>query len=426
MNKFITESGIEFYYDSSNNSMYNNKKELISAPQDPGIDYKDLAKNHNTIIKTRNPVALRILFGHACNYSCSYCMQKDIGNPNERAKSIHIDSFINNVKLLNLDNLERVELWGGEPFLYWNDIKEVMTQLDKEGLHFFISTNGSPLRQKHIDFFKTLKATIALGISHDGPGQEALRGEEILNKPHIQKVLKQLDNLYPKVQFSFNTVISNTNWNLFKINAFFYKFVRELGLKNTTLSFTLGRSYDKTDSKNSFDCVVEDLQGFEELCNDYIDKCIRQLKEEGLSKSLPILQSNIFNGSAGSIKYAQLMRSIIPITMTSNCGADAKDVLSLDTQGNIRLCPHTEYISGNITSLNSFEVGGMDLTKKISHCGNCSVKRLCKSSCPINFPSKTFLKNCRAEKIWYGAIQLGAFALLFGERCYKAPLPQSH
>lgn len=422
--KFVTKSGIEFYYDSIENAMYNKDNELISAPISK--NYDKLKEGHNTEFKTKTPVALRILFGHACNYSCSYCMQKDIGNPNERPKSIYAEDFIKNLNILNLKGLERVELWGGEPFLYWEDIKSVMLALDKPGLHFFISTNGSPLRQKHVDLFKRLKATVALGISHDGPGQEALRGEEILHKPHIQEVFKQLDNLYPKVQFSFNTVISNTNWDLFAINEFFYKHAQSLKLKNPTLSFTLGRSYDETDSKNSFDVVVEDLEGLELMCTKFINAHIKQLKEFGLRKDLPLMHCNIFNGSAGSIKYAQHMREIIPITMTSNCGADSEDILSLDIKGNIKLCPHVENISGKLTQLDSYKIEGMNLHKKDSHCGSCHVKRLCKSSCPIAFPDKTFIKNCKAEKIWYSAIQLGAFSLLYGEECYRDPLPQSH
>jgi hypothetical protein len=43
------------------------------------------------------------------------------------------------------------------------------------------------------------------------------------------------------------------------------------------------------------------------------------------------------------------------------------------------------------------------------------VKRLCKSSCPIDFPTEVFLHNCRVEKIWFSAIQQNSFALLFGE-----------
>jgi radical SAM protein with 4Fe4S-binding SPASM domain len=101
------------------------------------------------------------------------------------------------------------------------------------------------------------------------------------------------------------------------------------------------------------------------------------------------MNCNIFNGSAGSIKYAQHMKETIPITMTSNCGADAEDILSLDIQGNIRLCPHTEHISGKLTQLNTIEIKGMDLLKKGTHCGTCHVKRLCKSSFQIKPLSKT-------------------------------------
>ena len=146
-------------------------------------------------------------------------MQKDLGNPDERPENKQLRQFIDSVeKYLDLENLERIELWGGEPFLYWKDIVPIMEFLDHEKRHFYISTNGSALRQKHIDFFKTLKSSVMIGISHDGPGQELLRGEDIFDKKLVTSVIKQFDDLYPKIQYSFNPVVSLHNYDLMKIN----------------------------------------------------------------------------------------------------------------------------------------------------------------------------------------------------------------
>jgi radical SAM protein with 4Fe4S-binding SPASM domain len=294
-----------------------------------------------------------------------------------------------------------------------------MKYLDKKGRHFFISTNGSALRQKHVDFFKTLESSVMLAISHDGPGQELLRGEEILDKPAVTNTLKQLDDMYPKVQFSFNCVVSLQNYDLFKINKFFREASDKIGLKNIRLSYILARIYDATNSQNSAEHVISDidLQNFKQTLNDYIEAEIKQLKELGLDRSLPMIQSNLVSGEVGSYSYAKKMRHQVPITMTSNCGADAADILSLDIMGNIRLCPHTSenYIAGHINNLKGVRIVQLDLNRKKSHCADCNVRRLCKSSCPIEFPDEVFLQNCRAEKVWYGAIQNKALKLIFGE-----------
>ena len=408
------------YYEIDSNTLYNaNGDQLSMAPEQDPEWYESVQHLHGTTKKINRPVALRILFGHACNYDCTYCMQKDIGDPTERSRNVFLTRFMNQIKNnLDLADLERVELWGGEPFLYWNDIKPVMELLDEEGRHFFISTNGSPLRQKHVDFFKTLKASVQLSISHDGPGQNLLRGEDVLVKDSVVSVLKQFDELYPKVQFSFNCVVSKMNYDLFKINAYFKQAADRIGITKPRISFILGKNYDETNSQNSAHFLIgdEDRAKFKKILNDYMDAEIAQLKEHGLNKQLPMIQSNLVVGSEGAWGYAKKMRHQVPVTMTSNCGADSADVLSLDINGNIRLCPHTstKYNAGKIDAIELAEVKHLDLNRKKEHCADCNVRRLCKSSCPIKFPDEVFLQNCKNEKVWYGAIQKKAFGMIFG------------
>ena len=417
----LVDSGKVFYYQNTENSLFNEDGEsLMLPPEHPYEWYQSVQGLFGVNHKNNKPTAIRILLGHACNYSCAYCMQKDIGNPDERPENIYAAMFVKNLEKLDLSNLERIELWGGEPFLYWNDMKRIMPALDKKGRHFYISTNASALRQKHVDFFKELQGTVAIGISHDGPGHERLRGEEVLNKPQVVSVLKQFDDMYPKVQYSFNSVISNTNFDLFEINDFFRKFTQEQGIKNAKLSFTLARSYDKTDSKNSFNHVIhgDNVPLFRDMLARYMDAKVAQLKEHGIRNDQRLLNSNIFDGEEGALKYALKTKRNIPITVTSNCGADSADILSIDIQGNIRLCPHTseEYIGGHINNLKGVKIVQLNLDRKYNHCLNCPVKRLCKSSCPIDLPDVTFFKNCTVEKIWFSAVQQTAFRLIFGEK----------
>ena len=416
----VIETGQVFYYNNDRNALVNAEGQPLSASPVESEDwYAEQAAQNGIVTKTNKPKGLRLLLGHACNYSCGYCMQKDIGDPSERPENFWTPGFLESVeKYLDISELTRIELWGGEPFLYWNDMVKIMTHFDSETISWYISTNGSALRQKHVDFFKQLKSTVAMGISHDGPGQESLRGEDIFKRPQIVDVLKQLDALYPKFQYSFNPVVSHTNFDMFLINDYFYKLATDNGLKNSKISYTLGKTYDETDSKNSSDHVIQgdNLKAFRTVMKNYMDASILQLKEKGRSKTLPILQSNVFDGDTGALKFAQSVKHEIPVTITTNCGADASDILSMDLRGNVRLCPHTheKYNSGHVSNIKGVKIISLALDRKKTHCSDCQVRRLCKSSCPIDFPTEVFLKNCRVEKIWYGAIQNAAFKVLFG------------
>lgn len=415
----LKDSGRIFYYRNTDNSIHNGSGEILSLPPKEGFEYFEKIKQQNNfgvIHKTNKPTALRILLGHACNYSCGYCMQKDIGNPNERPENFWLEPFIESLdKHLDLEQLERIELWGGEPFLYWNDMVPIMKYLDAPNRHFYISTNGSALRQKHVDFFKTLKSSVMMGISHDGPGQEELRGEDIFIKESVCNTIRQLGEMYPQVQFSFNPVVSATNFDLFEINDYFKGVADKLGLQHARISFVPARVYDDSDSVNSADHVIKGdlLPKFKEVVDSYLKACIQQHIKGGDR----FLNSNIVDNDVGVLKYAALTKYQIPITMTSSCGADSADILSMDIRGNIRLCPHTseKFTGGHINNLKGVKIIGLTLERKDTHCYSCPVKRLCKSSCPIDFPTEVFLHNCRVEKIWYSAIQQNSFSLLFGE-----------
>ena len=408
-------NGQKFYYNTTDNSLYNEGGELLNLPPLKSPEwYKEEATHHDTSKKSNKPFAVRLLLGHACNYSCTYCMQKDIGNPNERARNFQLDqfkqAFQNN---LDLSRLKRIELWGGEPFLYWKDMIELMEMTDAEGREFFISTNGSALRQKHVEFFASLKATVLINISHDGPGQESLRGEDILKKIIVVQTIKNLMAL-PNVKVGFGSVVSQTNYDLYEINDFFKRFADNNDIRNLKLTFIPAKNYDETNSGNSADHVINgpSLKHFDQIMKKFIEDCLQDPEHD------VYLKNNIMDSDTGVWDYAKFLTHQAPITTTSGCGADSDDVLSLDMKGNVRLCPHTDesYISGHIDKIELVDVTRLNLNRKHDHCYACPFKRLCRSSCPIGFPDETFYSNCRFEKVWWGNIQLASMKLLFGQK----------
>ena len=379
--------------------------------------------------KTNKPVRLRIILGQACNYDCTYCTQKDIGDPNERVKNDKLFDFITGFdEHIDRSELRRVELWGGEPFLYWNDMQPLMKFFDDENIEFYISTNGSTLMEKHIEFFNTLKGKISMTISHDGPGQEALRGDEIFDKPRVQKVVKMMDNSYPKIEYGFNSVITNTNYDLFAINDFFRNIRDSLELKHLSIGYEIGRTYESAiESDNhysfSYENVIhgENLEKFKDVLREYFKQHTEQLKtfgEDGLHSLIPNHNFEEREGSGSVLGYTRYtMLGQFP-SRTTNCGVDWKRAIDLDLNGNVRTCQNvdTSHISGNINNLKHIKIFAIDLDRKHEeHCSTCHVKMLCKSSCPIKLPAKTFLRNCNIEKIWYTEHLLASLNIIFDD-----------
>lgn len=448
--KFRTESGIEFYYDNVDNKLHETDGLMIEFNTADWSGYRQFAKDtYGSRKKHNKPVTLRILLGHACNYSCTYCLQKDIGNPNELPKREGLERFFKTInETLDLSNLKRVELWGGEPFLYWDDMKELMKFFDNEQVTFVISTNGSALSAKHAEFFSTLKCyMINMNISHDAEKQKQLRGDEIFDRPRVIETLRMFDEI-PNMIYGFSCSVTNTNYDLFEINDFFRNKIIEHGLKARNLQFSLGRTYQDAagyNPANALGCNVidnpapkseslthvihgENLVKFRLILREFLSQHYKQYIESFEDneptvfykpvEELPLLLCDLTEEQV-AYSVLEFARKILlgePILEKTNCGADMQDVISLDIDGMIRTCPHagSEHVYGSLNNLKGIRILSLNLTRD-SHCGPCPNKLLCRSSCPINLPDETFHTNCRVEKVWYGEIQKAAFRILFNE-----------
>lgn len=412
----IVNTGEYFYHDNQSNGLLDPDLKDLSTPVVVPDDYQDLYDEFQTNVKSNHPHLMKITLGHGCNYSCGYCMQKDIGNPDERPPNGLTPKLIADLRSnFDFSKIERIELWGGETLLYWKDMMPIMEEFDREGIMWYIPTNGTPLMQKHIDFLMQLKGNTAFGISHDGPAHESTRGKEFIHKK-IEVFQRIQQECFPKIQFSFNPVISRTNYDLFKINDFFHEFFTKYGLKQTTISYEVGRVYDETMAKNSTHHVIsgEHLDRYKAILKAYLDAHLAQFKRIGMSKDGELLANSLFHTGLGVIPYAKMLKQQrIPLLKTS-CGVDDRDLISIDIYGNIRTCQNTDdhYISGHITDVNGARLVGIDLNRE-DFCGTCPVYRLCKSSCPLDLGTAVFHTNHAVEYVHYSQIQRTAFKLLF-------------
>ncbi|UCH93067.1 MAG: radical SAM protein [Candidatus Aminicenantes bacterium] len=141
-----------------------------------------------------------------CNFNCTYCFQKKekktITNTTIETAVDFFYPFFNNNKI-------HIGFYGGEPLLAYEKIEHAVLLLlekNKTGnkkIEFSVTTNGSLLTEKMLDFFNRHQFTLVL--SFDGLAQDKGRKNNTLEK--MVKLMKQIQS-YPNIHFEINSVFS--------------------------------------------------------------------------------------------------------------------------------------------------------------------------------------------------------------------------
>ena len=194
--------------------------EGLPLPVEPGIfaPVPRVAKD-KPIGKSRVPRVLKIQLGLSCNYACSYCSQAFQIADATVSKLADVEHFLTQLDSWITDAPEKIELWGGEPFLYWAKIKRLIPALAERfpAARFSIVTNGSLLSREKIDFIA--KYDIEITISHDGPGQH-LRGPDPFDDPDKSHRIQTLLAERPE-KTGFNAVLTRQHHDLRALKAWF-------------------------------------------------------------------------------------------------------------------------------------------------------------------------------------------------------------
>jgi uncharacterized protein len=186
------------------------------------------------------------------------------------------------------------------------------------GAAFSIIKNGSLLDRDKIDFIATYD--IAIGISHDGPGQQ-LRAPDPFDDPEKRCWIEALQAERPDTT-GFNAVLTRQHHDLRALKAWFADkvgpdiFVGLEGVMNVYDAATAigaGR-FEPTElnslTRSIFEALAEDPNAF------------------GLGERI-----NKF--------YASIQRRRPIEVLGQNCGMDSPDAIAVDLQGNVMTCQNT-------------------------------------------------------------------------------------
>ena len=346
--------------------------------------------------KSRAPKVLKIQLGLSCNYSCSYCSQAHQIGDATLSKLTDVDAFLANLDCWLEGEPERIELWGGEPFVYWAKLKRLIPALAERfpAARFLIITNGSLLDREKLDLIA--KYDIDIGLSHDGPGQ-GQRGPDPLENPERRPWIEAL-LAERKGHVSINTVLTAQNHDLEAIKAWFQK---RLGADVPISLEGVVNVYDAATLLGAGRLEESELHSlrrslFESLANDP--------GSFGLDKRLR--------------DFLTSLRTRRPIeALGQKCGMDRDDTIAVDLRGNVMTCQNTgangEHKIGHIDDFDAIALNTATHFAFRDECMSCPVVQLCKGSCMF-LEGDFFKQSCANEFAFNMGIMMAAVWHLTG------------
>jgi sulfatase maturation enzyme AslB (radical SAM superfamily) len=156
---------------------------------------------------------LTFILTDQCNFTCTYCFQKRL-NP----ITIGSKDVIKSIDLLYpfLAENSYINFYGGEPLLAYDSIREILRymgeknkKLDQKGITLTLTTNGSLLDEKKIEFLNRHRFQVM--VSFDGPAHEINRrpGNFDLILANIKKLQTR-----PNIHLELNSVFAPNSLHL--------------------------------------------------------------------------------------------------------------------------------------------------------------------------------------------------------------------
>ena len=339
---------------------------------------------------------LKIQMGLGCNYSCSYCLQGAQIHKAAASNTSDVIQFLENIdEWLVPDALQKIEIWGGEPLLYWKKILELVPPLKLKypDVQFSMITNGTLLTKEKVDQLYDWNFRIA--ISHDGPGQ-SIRGADPFKNKQIFEAITYAYEKFGSTLF-FNAVLTSNNCDVDVIIDWF---------------------------KGYFpDCNV----GFEGVVHDYNGKEESKFTVEKLEKfSLELVQKLISGSAMRSPTFVSKMRRILDNfvlerpseVIFQKCGMDQEDQIAVDLKGNVTTCQNTggngEHKIGHVKEFDKIALNTSYHWSIRKECSACPVLQLCQGGCMYQ-TGENWVNSCNAEFYYNMAFFAAALYFITGQ-----------
>lgn len=316
-----------------------------------------------------------IMLGNGCNMNCVYCLQHPlIHRPLCGEINPEIYDFIRGISEENGFPV-RLQFYGGEPLLYFKNIKEIVEKTAGFA-HWSIITNGRAMTDEMVEFFNAHDFPVT--VSWDGPHVIETRGFDAFDRfrPLRRRLLRlnrlglsavQSAKAYPKEILEAFQEISDEYAKLhghpvyINIDQIF-----DTGLPDKSL---LDVDYERVEREMA------------DMAAAYIKGCVTH---EWPKKDF---QKNEYIGMMhGALKSFYVDKEGVYDRATANCG-NGYTTLNLDLEGNLYTCHNTSAPVGTIhddfyTYIKKIWEGDTTLRHR-EECAECLAVACCQGGCKL-------------------------------------------
>lgn len=372
-----------FFYDNVTNTLKDSDGNVFEYPKEQQKKYTKKAitfSKDEPLKKSRKVRMVKIQLGLSCNYSCSYCSQRFVERPPETNKK-DIENFMelfDNLEFSEKDGL-KIEIWGGEPFVYWKTFKPLVEAIAEKFSHwekpprFSVITNGSILTKEICAWLMYMGFSV--GMSHDGPGQ-FVRGPDPLEDPEKKKIILDFyKKMKPQGKMSFNSMLHNKNRSRKAVYDYFVELTGDPDVR-------LGEggivdAYDEDGIENSLQTKADHF--------DYRRTAFSDIRNtQGKIGFVGILDKvDSFIKDVLSHKNAD--------TTPQKCGMDNPEILAIDMRGNVITCQNVsaaetamngeKHLVGNLADFDNVEIKSATHWSNRQDCADCPALHICKGAC---------------------------------------------
>lgn len=371
-----------FFYDNETNSLKTEDGFVIASSEFSATqheEYKPFSPD-NPLRKSRDVRILKIQLGLSCNYACEYCSQRFVERPEQTNKN-DIEAFLQKIRKLNFseENGLKIEMWGGEPFVYWKTMKPLVEALKEEFSdwvikpQFSVITNGSILTDEIVKWL--IKNDFAIAVSHDGPGQFVRGPDPLDDEEQKQRLVNLYKKLRPHNRMSFNSMLNAQNISRKKIYDWF---VDLTGDENVALGEgALVDAYDDGGLDVSLKTKQQHFEFRRQAFND-IYSTGGQIGFGGILEKIDGFTRDVL--SQKNSKF-----------LGQKCGMDDEHVLAVDLRGDVITCQNVSsvqinsngksHLGGNIENIEDVRIESSTHWSQRPDCASCPVLHVCKGAC---------------------------------------------
>lgn len=329
-----------------------------------------------------------LMLGEKCNFQCKYCMQHPIHTAqlkNELSMDV-IDYIVNNA-ISSKDN-NHIMFYGGEPLLYFENIKEIMGYLKGiPNLTFGVISNGDLLNQEMVDFFNLNK--ISFMLSNDGANTTEFRGKNMFEDANFIELSNQLD------KFGVSSVLHAKNCDPYTI----WEYLSEKGIDV---------------ERNYIDLIMDSglkNQYLVEFDWDEFGKIVKRMEDDiyhSLTTGEPRAVMHVANpiiSRTAQIAGKDNLSINYDMLLFPKCGV-GRTTCNLDLEGNVYLCHNSSQKIGTIYDSYETLVENFlpyDKYARSEECCVCEVQTACSGGCILVGDDARKKYYCKMIKMYFGS-----------------------